>query len=131
MNSIANFSAGGPAGDNTIDWTAVVGSAGDGSPAMWRVVDPAKPPVYQTTLQISSRPTADKKARRVNIEALAFYGTTVGGVFTPTGRFPVKAEVVVPLTVDSGIAAGYVKAMLCAISDDVVVASVGAGYAPR
>lgn len=129
MTAMADLVMTGPTGD-TITYSAITGSAGDGVPALWRVNDVLKAPAIQTSLQLQSRDTQDKKGRRSIITWNAFYVNEVGGQ-TITSRVPMKVEVVLPLTMPADIAAAYVKTALRTASATLIENSVAVGYAPR
>lgn len=118
---------------NNVDvpFVAITGAAGDGSQAVWRVTDVSKPPLYQTTLKMKAVPTADKKARRSILEGVAYFGSVVDGVWTPSARVPLSVEVVTPLNMSAVDAANYATVLMRTCAAALITGSVGSGYAPN
>lgn len=113
-----------------VTFAAITGAAGDGVPALWRVDDAGKAPAIQTTLQLDSRNTQDKKGRRSILSFNAFYVDDSTGV-PVMSRVPMKLEAVMPLTMPSALAEDYLRVALRTASHSLIISSIGGGYAPR
>lgn len=63
-------------GSTDITWTAVLASAGDKSPAMWRSLTVGNAPAFQPVMKMTSRSNGPATGRRVDLDISYPYTTT-------------------------------------------------------
>lgn len=131
MPQIANIVVKKNDGTTDVTYTAVVPSAGDKSPAIWRNTSVGSAAGHQPTVQVTSRANGTNTARRV--DAQGTYGSLVTG---SDGRVNVADKVIVQLsavvplgmpTVDVNEA---VSQLLNVFASSLIKQSVQTGFAP-
>lgn len=110
---------------------ALVPSAGDQSPARWRV-ESAKPPFARATVEMQSRFNQKRTARYVDVKITFPYTVTDSAtsqeVPVATGLF--TGQLILPMTMASASSDDLVAYVSSFFADAGVISSLKAGYAP-
>lgn len=118
-------------GTTDVTYTAVVPSAGDSSPAMWRNQSVGTAVAHQPTVQMTSRFNGPKTARR--IEVTANYPTLVTGTdgkISVADRVVVQCSAVIPLSMATVDVNEGVSQLLHFLSATLSKDSFKTGFAP-
>jgi hypothetical protein len=128
---IANLTVKKNDGVTDITYTAVVPSAGDKSPAIWRSQSVGSAAAHQPEIRMTSRSNGASTARRV--EVVASYPTLVtgsDGKITVSDRVVVQISGVIPLGMPTTDVNEAVSQLLNAAAAVLVKDSFKTGFAP-
>lgn len=131
MPQIANITVKKNDGTTDVIYTAVVPSAGERSPAIWRNQTVGSASAHQPEYRITSRPNGTKSARRVDVSAT--YPSLVTGT---DGRISISDKLV--LTVSAAVPLGMattdvneaVSQLLAVTASALIKDSFKTGFAP-
>lgn len=131
MPQIANITVKKNDGTTDVIYTAVVPSAGDKSPAIWRNQSVGSAAGHQPQVQMTSRANGLGTARRV--ELTGTYGSLVtgsDGKVNVGDRVIVQMSAVIPLSMPTSDVNEAVSQLLNVLSSTLVKDSVKTGFSP-
>lgn len=131
MPQIANITVKKNDGTTDVIYTAVVPSAGDKSPAIWRNQTVGSAAGHQPQVQMTSRANGTGTARRV--ELTGTYGSLVtgsDGKVNVGDRVIVQMSAVIPLSMPTADVNEAVSQLLNVLSSTLVKDSVKTGFSP-
>lgn len=132
MPQIANITVKKNDGTTDITYTAVVPSAGDKSPAIWRSQTVGSAAAHQPELRMTSRDNGTKTGRRVDLHAQ--YPTLVtspaDGKISVSDRLVLDVSAIVPLGMATADVNEAVSQFCNAMAVTLVKDSLKTGFAP-
>jgi hypothetical protein len=132
MTAIANIVV--KKADNTTDitWTAISGSGGDKSPALWRSLSAPGTVGQLPYLTVSTRSNADKTVRRVDVTGVfpSVYTNTNTGQTEVRGTCVFTGSFAVPQNIAAADINEAAWQILNLLATSLVKGSVTSGYAP-
>lgn len=132
MPTMANITVKKSDGTTDVVYTAIAGSAGDNSPAMFRNETIGTTLAERPSLLISSLSNGPKTARRINVNfSWPITSQDAGGNKTVTGRMTGTASCLVPQNQDVTIINEQASQFANLLGSTLVKASFKDGFAPR
>lgn len=132
MPTLANITVKKADGTTDVIYTAVAGSAGDNTPAVFRNNSVGTTLAERPTLLISSKDNGTRTGRRLNV-SYSWPITTVdgGGNKTVSGRMVGTASVLIPQNQSADIIKEQAHQFANLIGSALMKAAFDEGYAPR
>jgi hypothetical protein len=120
-------------GTTNIAYTALIGSAGDKTAAVWRapVVPNGVGPAHQPELRMTSQWNGPRTARRLGFAFSYPYVPLVGGVATLTDRALFEGSLLVPQGMSTTEINEAAYQCLSALGQSLVKQAAAAGWAPN
>lgn len=132
MPTMANITVKKADGTTDVVYTAIAGSAGDNSPAMFRNETIGTTLAERPSLLISSLSNGPKTARRINVNfSWPITSQDAGGNKTVSGRMTGTASCLVPQNQDVAIINEQASQFSNLLGSVLVKASFKDGFAPR
>lgn len=132
MPTLANITVKKADGTTDVTYNAVIGSAGDSSPAVFRNTTVGTTLAERPSLLISSKDNGPRTARRVNVEySWPITTEDAGGNKLISGRMTGSASVLIPQNQDASIIAEQAYQFGNLLAATLVKSSFNEGYAPR
>lgn len=132
MAAIANIVVKKNDGTTDITYSAVVGSGGDKSPAIWRSTSVGYASGHQPEVKMSARPNGAGNGRRVDINYVYPMLLTDGntGLTTVTTKATATVSVFVPADMQTVDVDEAVSQMVNLLSSTLFKSSLKSGFAP-
>lgn len=130
MASIANITVRKNDGTTDIVYTALVPSAGDTVPALWRADTVSAIPAHRPTLKMLTQNNSKKNARVERISYAFPVFQTVGGVETKIGVIPMELNATIGTNFDTAVINEAVSQFGNLIVSALIRQSMKDGYAP-
>lgn len=132
MPNMANITVKKADGTTDVVYTAVAGSSGDKTPAIWRCQTVGQSPAEYPTLTLASRSNGANTARRVDF-AYTWPTTSqdAGGNKVVNGRANLVGSFLVPQNQTTSVIQEQVYQALNLLASSLVKQAVAEGFAPR
>lgn len=132
MPNLANITIKKADGTTDVVYTAVAGSSGDGSPAIFRNNTVGTTLSERPTLLVKSTSNGPKTARRLRLDfSWPTVATDAGGNKTVTGRMTGDASFLVPQNQTVELISEQAYQFGNLVASAIIKASAAEGYAPR
>lgn len=132
MPTMANITVKKADGTTDVLYTAMTGSAGDKSPAVWRNKTVGTTPAQQPELLLSSESSGNGTARRIRIKGKwPMVKTDAGGNIVVAGGADLEATLTLPRNQVPADQSEFIYQFTNLLSSALVRSSMTDGYAPR
>lgn len=118
------------ADNTTVNFTALVPSAGDGVSALWRAESIGTSPLYRPRLEIKTKSNGNKDARRIEIDLSVPYVETTVSASVIKANMPFKFVGTIPAMVPDSAVADAVAFAQSLLSQALVASVIKTGFAP-
>lgn len=132
MPAIADISVKKADGTTSITYSAVAGSGGDASPAVFRSNTASGTVGQKPTIKVTSRDSGDKATRRVDISAVfpEVYTDTTTGLSQVSSKVTMNASFAVPQNLSSTTMGEAAAQLTNVLASALIQSSISSGYAP-